>query len=69
MGEEFGVKLVPTSLTLPVTTITNTRHSAWWVKPVAFLGGAATVYFINEKNSTGALIAGGAATLVIFIDF
>jgi len=67
LKERFGLKLTPTDLNIPV--ITNTKHSAWWVKPALLLGGASTAYFIGEKNSTGALIAGGASSVLLFVEF
>lgn len=67
MSEAFGLKLTPTELYLPQITIT--KHPAWWVKPATFIGGAATAYFITEKNSTGALIAGGASSILLFVEF
>lgn len=67
LKEQFGLKLTPTELNIPV--ITNTKHPAWWVKPALLLGGASTAYFIGEKNSTGALIAGGASSVLLFVEF
>lgn len=67
MKQEFGLKLTPTDLSLPV--ITNTKHPAWWVKPVVFVGGATTMYFVTEKNSTGALISGGLTLIPIIVEF
>lgn len=67
MSQTFGLELRPTELQVPV--ITNTKRPAWWVKPAVFVGGAATAYFITEKNSTGALIAGGVTLIPIIVEF
>lgn len=67
MSQTFGLNLIPTQLSIPV--ITNTKKPAWWVKPAVFVGGAATAYFVQKENSTGALIAGGASLFIIIVEF
>lgn len=67
MTEMFGLVLAPSKLYIP--QITKTQKQPFWVKPAAVLGGAATAYFITEKNSTGALIAGGVSLATIVFDF
>jgi hypothetical protein len=67
--EEFEAQLQFTNLSYPVTTITNTKHSAWWVKPLVFVGGGLTAYYAQDKNVTGALVAGGSSLVLILVEF
>jgi hypothetical protein len=67
MLRQFSLDLIPGSVHIPLKTVTI--HPAWWLKPALLIGGASTAYFVQNKNTTGALISGGASTVLLFIDF
>ena len=67
MKEQFGLTLTPTELYLP--EITKTKFPPAWAAPALFAGGGSTAYFIQQKNSTGALISGGASILLYLLEF
>jgi hypothetical protein len=67
MKEQFGLTLTPTELYLP--EITKTKFPPVWAAPALFAGGGSTAYFIQQKNSTGALISGGASLLLYLLEF
>lgn len=67
MKQQFGLTLTPTELSLP--EITKTKFPPAWAAPALFAGGGSTAYFIQQKNSTGALISGGASLILYLLEF